>query len=124
LQASAPAQAAGVCGANYNPVRSVNVDIIDGPRQTLSKISVQYNPDNGYWCAVNRNSTGNDASRMSVSIKRPNEGWNAATSDSGPFKEFAGPVYRYWDSGTCIDVRGSTIVNEVAAASGDTRVCR
>ncbi|MGL4178151.1 MAG: hypothetical protein ACRCSN_19005, partial [Dermatophilaceae bacterium] len=45
LQASAPAQAAGVCGANYNPVRSVNVDIIDGPRQTLSKISVQYNPD-------------------------------------------------------------------------------
>jgi len=118
---SAPAQADGVCGPNFNFVGSVPVDT-EAPRMTLSEINVHYNPGQNKWCAVNRNITGNDADHMSVSIKRPNEDWAQGNSDSGPFKEYAGPVYRIW-ANSCIDVRGSTIIGNKSGSGGD-RVCR
>jgi hypothetical protein len=116
-----PAQADGVCGANYNTIGSVSVNT-EAPKTLLSKINVQYNPGNGYWCAVNRNSTGNPADHMSVCIKRPADAWSDAICDSGPFQEYAGPVYRFW-TGQCIDVRAGTVIG-TKSGSATARVCR
>lgn len=122
VQASS-AHASGYCGDNYTLVKSITIHDGELGTSVVGHINVQYNSDNGYWCAVAN--TEPYPYRISwVKAKRPAMTWANAVS-----AQRDGTHAEVWIAslgGRCVDVRGGAMARNPDANGyvEPTRVCR
>lgn len=108
---------AQVCGSNYALRYTYNVQHknADGTYDQLGVIFLGYNSGNGYNCAYTEKFT-SEGTATHVGVKLRAEGDSDWISNSGSFKYYAGPVYRY-ALDRCVQVSGDITTSQGVSGS-------